>query len=67
MSACVAVIVPFREQQEQDRTAQLRMFIEHMVSFLIGARFVIIVVQQANDGRKFNRGQLLNVGASTYG
>jgi hypothetical protein len=32
-----------------DRTAQ-------------GVRFIVIVVQQSEDGRKFNRGQLLNTG-----
>ena len=33
-----------------------------MGKFLSGRRFVIIVVQQTDDGRAFNRGALLNVG-----
>lgn len=61
----IAIIVPFREQLEQDRTSQLRKFELHMANFLRGGRFVIIVVTQSNDDRKFNRGQLLNVG--TFG
>ena len=60
---CVAIVVPFREQREQDRGAQLRKFEDHMAGFLRGARFLVIVVTQSDDDRKFNRGQLLNVGA----
>ena len=60
---CVAIVVPFREQREQDRGAQLRKFEQHMAHFLQGARFLVIVVTQSDDRRKFNRGQLLNVGA----
>jgi len=58
----VALVVPFREQKEQSRTAQLRAFERHMAAFLRGARFLIVVVTQSDDGRKFNRGQLLNIG-----
>lgn len=60
----VGILVPFREQREQDRAAQLRAFVEHMSRFLHGggrARFIIVVAQQSDDGRAFNRGQLLNV------
>ena len=63
--SCIAVIVPFRDQLEQDRSAQLKAFEQHMTAFLKGGRFVIIVVRQSQDGRKFNRGQLLNAGAQT--
>ena len=60
----VAVIVPFREQLPlQDRVTQLRRFLPHMAAFLGGAcRWRVVVVQQSQDGRKFNRGMLLNVG-----
>lgn len=62
----IAVVVPFREQLPlQDRGAQLRRFIPHMEAFLTsmpGCQAMIFVVEQSADGRKFNRGQLLNVG-----
>ena len=57
-----AIIVPFREQKQQNRAAQLDAFVRHMTGFLRGRRFVILVVQQSDDGRAFNRGALLNVG-----
>ena len=58
----IALVVPYREQPEQDRAAQLKIFVAHMRSFLRGARFLIVVAEQSQDGRKFNRGQLLNAG-----
>ena len=57
-----AIVVPFRESPQQDRRAQLNAFEQHMTKFLGGRRFVIVVVQQTDDGRAFNRGALLNVG-----
>jgi len=38
------------------------MFLQHMTNFLRGARFAIVMVEQSDDDRKFNRGQLLNIG-----
>ena len=58
----IAIVVPYREQPEQDRKSQLLAFLTHMRSFLRGARFLIVVAEQSQDGRKFNRGQLLNAG-----
>jgi len=58
----IALVVPYREQPEQDRATQLQAFVAHMRSFLRGARFLIVVAEQSQDGRKFNRGQLLNAG-----
>ena len=58
----IAIIVPFREQAQQDRKAQLQAFTRHMSEFLRDRRFILIVVQQSDDGRAFNRGALLNVG-----
>jgi hypothetical protein len=57
-----AVVVPFREQADQDRSVQLNAFLEHMSRFLEGTRCFVVIVQQTEDGRAFNRGQLLNVG-----
>ena len=62
---CVAIIVPYRPQAEQDRTKQLHALLRHLPGFAATAtmQVLLIVVQQADDGRKFNRGQLLNIGA----
>jgi hypothetical protein len=63
----LAIIVPFREQKEQNRGEQLRRFAEAMPAYLTSAphkvaAFHIIIVEQSNDGYKFNRAKLLNVG-----
>ena len=61
----IALVVPYRPQAEQDRAAQLAAFLEHTARFLsasAAARFVVIVAQQSDDNRKFNRGALLNAG-----
>lgn len=61
----IAIVVPFREQFPlQDRQSQLQRFIPHMELFLNiqNCRVVIIIVEQTMDERKFNRGQLLNIG-----
>jgi hypothetical protein len=65
----LAIIVPFRDQPEQNRGEQLRRFAEHMPAFLRSAAvhpplasFHIYVAEQSADGHKFNRGKTLNVG-----
>jgi hypothetical protein len=60
----IAIIVPFREQAEQDRTVQLDQFLHHMGVFLSTSSisFLVLVVKQLCDKKKFNRGQLLNIG-----
>eukprot|EP00928_Gymnodinium_smaydae_P018601 TRINITY_DN17086_c0_g1_i2.p1 TRINITY_DN17086_c0_g1~~TRINITY_DN17086_c0_g1_i2.p1 ORF type:complete len:316 (+),score=37.03 TRINITY_DN17086_c0_g1_i2:101-1048(+) len=62
----IAVVVPFRNQLPlQDREAQLSQFLPYICDFLSStpsARFRVFVVEQSDDGRKFNRGQLLNIG-----
>lgn len=61
----VAIIVPFRDlQAEQKRTEQLNRFHPEMTAFLKKGEvpFKIFIIEQSNDGRKFNRGKLLNVG-----
>jgi len=65
----LAIIVPFRDQAQQNRALQLRKFLEHMPRFIqqhvkpSPASWRIFVVQQSQDGFKFNRGKLLNIGA----
>jgi len=63
----VAIIVPFRDlDPKQHRTSQLKSFAPHMCEFLKGLDcvedFRIYVIEQSDDGRKFNRGKLLNFG-----
>jgi hypothetical protein len=63
----VAIIVPFRDNHvEQKRSEHLSQFLPHMSTFLSNntsiETFTIYIVQQSNDGRKFNRGKLLNIG-----
>lgn len=61
----IAIIVPFRDLHvEQHRARHLAAFVPHMLDFLraSGEPFHIYIMQQSNDGRKFNRGKLLNIG-----
>ena len=63
--ARVAIIVPFRDlHAEQQRAAHLKTFVAHMSGYLSAAfvPFKIFIIEQSDDGRKFNRGKLLNVG-----
>jgi hypothetical protein len=62
----LGIIVSYRDNPFQNRKQQLETFVPFMTDYLtrLGANyeFCIIVVEQSNDGRKFNRGKLLNVG-----
>ena len=63
----VAIIVPFRDLHvEQNRAAHLEQFVPHMLQFLSACKgirsYAIYIVEQSDDGRKFNRGKLLNIG-----
>ena len=63
----VALIVCFRDlHAEQRRSEHLARFVPFMESFLCSApgspRFRIYIIEQSDDGRKFNRGKLLNIG-----
>jgi hypothetical protein len=66
----VFIIVPFRENKEKERGPQLEEFIK-----IFGSnrnrdpwkKFHVIIVEQSNDGKKFNRGALLNIGAKLAG
>ena len=66
----VAIIVPYRDiHATQKRAAHLARFVPHMVRFLgklqregLVSDYHIYIVEQSDDGYKFNRGKLLNVG-----
>ena len=59
-----SIIIPFRDNAEQKRTAHLETIIPHLESILshIHESFEIVIVEQSTDDKKFNRGKLLNVG-----
>ena len=60
-----AIIVPYRDNKLQDRKKQLDIFIDFWESkkdLLKKYTFKIFISEQSNDNRKFNRGQLLNLG-----
>jgi hypothetical protein len=69
-STCVAIIVPYRDiHVAQNRAKHLQKFIPHMHTFLqkqLKKRTIvdyhIYIIEQSDDGRKFNRGKLLNIG-----
>lgn len=54
------ILVPFREQKEQKRGEQLKKFISHINRY--HPDWNVLVIEQSEDGRKFNRGALLNIG-----
>ena len=61
----VAIVVPFRDQHaKQKRSAHLAQFVPFMCSFMARALvpFHVYIIEQSDDGRKFNRGKLLNAG-----
>lgn len=62
----VAIIVPFRDEYpEQERSKHLAQFVPYMIRYMAKALvpfYILIIEQSQNDGRKFNRGKLLNVG-----
>lgn len=56
-----AIVIPFRDNAEQERGAQLKKFVTHMKRY--HPDWIVLVIEQSQDGKKFNRGALLNVGA----
>lgn len=66
----VAIIVPYRDLHDaQHRSAHLKKFIPHMHQFFkkllkknLVSNYHVYIVEQSDDGRKFNRGKLLNIG-----
>lgn len=55
------VLVPFRDNVAQDRAGQLKTFVAFMKRW--HPDWKILVIEQSDDGRKFNKGALLNIGA----
>lgn len=55
------IIVPYRDSGDGVRQEHLKAFKDHM--FLQKCKNFILIVEQSKDGRKFNRGALLNIGA----
>ena len=59
----IAIIIPFRDlEKEQKRTKQLETLVKFFEKYLKDSKYKIFLVEQSKDGRKFNRGQLLNIG-----
>lgn len=62
----VAIIVPFQDLHEaQKRSAHMKMFVPHMEKYLKDTglnNYHVYIVEQSEDGKKFNRGKLLNIG-----
>jgi hypothetical protein len=69
-STSVAIIVPYRDiHVAQKRAAHLKAFLPHMHQFFAKLKakklisdYHVYIVEQSDDGRKFNRGKLLNIG-----
>lgn len=69
-STSVAIIVPYRDLHvEQKRAQHLKQYVPHMIKFLnkqkqlgLVSDFHVYIIEQSDDGRKFNRGKLLNIG-----
>jgi N-terminal region of glycosyl transferase group 7/WW domain/N-terminal domain of galactosyltransferase len=69
-STSVAIIVPYRDlHAEQKRSEHMNRFVPHMMSFLEKCRkdglvsdYHVYIIEQTDDGYKFNRGKLLNIG-----
>jgi len=63
----VAIVVPFRGQTQQNRAQQLERFAAQFPDWFATLRpaprrWHVVVVEQTEDGFKFNRGKLLNIG-----
>lgn len=54
------IIVPFRENLEQNRMEQLETFSKHIHKY--HPDWLVLIIEQSNDNKKFNRGALLNIG-----
>ena len=55
----IAIIVPYRNNKYQSRDKQLAIFIEYYNSFI--PNMDIFVIEQSDDGKKFNKGAILNI------
>jgi hypothetical protein len=56
------ILVPYRDNAAKERSAQLKLFVEH---FSKGSwkDIPVLIIEQSEDERAFNRAALLNVGA----
>lgn len=60
---CIAVVCCYRHDPLQNRERQLLEFTDTLAAVLPPSS-IIIIAEQSADGRRFNRGQLLNYGAA---
>ncbi|AII16943.1 putative beta-1,4 galactosyltranferase [Aureococcus anophagefferens virus] len=58
----IVIVTIFREDVSGKRTSQKEKFLEIMPKLFEDANLNIIVVEQSEDGRKFNIGKLKNIG-----
>ncbi|MEZ4433226.1 MAG: galactosyltransferase-related protein [bacterium] len=58
-----AVIVPYRDDVTGLRAAHLARFVAEVGPPVVEAGGEILIIEQSQDDRRFNRGRLLNVGA----
>jgi len=64
----VLLIIPFRDTtKNKERTRQLNHFINHYMNNqpknnILNLNASILIIEQSNDGKPFNRGALLNIG-----
>lgn len=55
------ILVPFRASSDDNvRNEHLKKFVEHFKNMMPNTK--IYIIEQSQDGRKFNRGALLNIG-----
>lgn len=59
-----SILIPYRDNAYQNRSEQLKTLIPYLEEKLSKHTndFKIIVIEQSNDDKKFNRGALLNIG-----
>jgi hypothetical protein len=55
-----AIIVPYRDTPNKERSVQMKIFLEHYYNFLPNVK--IYIIEQSDFKKKFNRGKLLNIG-----
>lgn len=58
----IAIIIPYRNNSDNVRKNHLDHLYSHMTKILKNVEFKIFVIEQSDDGKKFNRGKLLNIG-----
>ena len=56
-----AIIIPYRNDEHNERKKQFDKFIE-FVKINFNDNVKIIIIEQNNNDKKFNRGKLLNIG-----